>query len=1177
MVCKEVRTGIEIPDELVRAHEEGDVVFFCGAGISYDAGLPLFGGLLEETAKGVNHELSPSESRLFKEGKYDHLYQMIERAIGGKERVRRVSEKKLRPLKVDDESLALHKALLTLSKSSDGRHRLVTTNYDCLFSLAAEKYGFDIREFAAPLLPVPKKYKFDGIVYLHGKLEENPSSDNLNSLVLSSGDFGLAYLNERWAARFVSELFREFTVCFVGYSVNDVIIRYMIDALSSETMLGANNRKVYAFSGVRSVDYARDREAWEAKGIIPIQYRITKKRGHRCLRDALSAWGQYHADGRLGKAAVVRELMSVPPDSMTRKGLAKISRVRWALADVVGAKALDDVRDERAYLWIEHLTPELANDEKVGRIVMSWIGKWIPRVESLRWCLNYQQVLTDSNLQVLERHLENAVFTDPRLSCLWRLYLSSSHRRGSLFLDAWLKDVAGMGRVDSGHREWFEQVIHPTVSLSQKVHLHKDVECRCQDAFSWELVIGEGVCSFDGSNDVNVYLAELLPEIASAVFRAGAIMSDLSEVRTEQDLSYFHVPSMLDGRNCYRTRHWSTLLLLLRDGFMSCVAANPRSARHFVKQWGDVHYPVFYRVFLFAATNCPSVSTRYILGWLKRNPEAIWYENCERELYEFLDSRASSFTEREVSDFESMLFAAETLTDCAKASRLEHLVLGHAPVSSTGREFVRKISSAHQGWNRRLRPNDGLRVVEDVENDGSVNCTKGNEMVPTEIDAAQAYLVCLDAMSCGGRGQAWRTFCSEHSHEAFKLLCDVGREKGSWPSLAWSMAFECFRSAGTAKSIAGEVSLLIAETLPVELLGSFKISLAFWMQTAAKAGAGGEGFVRLCARFILEVPAEEQTDGTENNNAPYELAMESILRAWFGKPGVRSGSGIPEDMLPILNYVADEKTLSARYANRTVMQQLSELYIIDPDWTRLKLLPKLSWSHAGSSPISAWNNAVMSSRYVGDFMREIGDDFLETGRHYELLDGFSKQWYCAHFLRRCMPVATWDRATALSAVIRELPSDGRVELMRQIYVMLQSAQGHSDEVWNKEVHPFLKNLWPGERHFTDDHVSQHLISAIAFLDQEFEKGVRYLQEHVKAKIPADYVVQYLVTGEKGGQGHCAQHPAAALAYLGFFSSFGGVGYQTLKRGLDEIASADPSLASTREYRNLLEHLAERRI
>ena len=39
--------GPDIPEALLQAHEEGRVVFFCGAGISYPAGLPGFSGLVD--------------------------------------------------------------------------------------------------------------------------------------------------------------------------------------------------------------------------------------------------------------------------------------------------------------------------------------------------------------------------------------------------------------------------------------------------------------------------------------------------------------------------------------------------------------------------------------------------------------------------------------------------------------------------------------------------------------------------------------------------------------------------------------------------------------------------------------------------------------------------------------------------------------------------------------------------------------------------------------------------------------------------------------------------------------------------------------------------------------------------------------------------------------------------
>ena len=43
-----VANGPDIPDLLLQAHEEDRVVFFCGAGISYPAGLPGYKRLVDE-------------------------------------------------------------------------------------------------------------------------------------------------------------------------------------------------------------------------------------------------------------------------------------------------------------------------------------------------------------------------------------------------------------------------------------------------------------------------------------------------------------------------------------------------------------------------------------------------------------------------------------------------------------------------------------------------------------------------------------------------------------------------------------------------------------------------------------------------------------------------------------------------------------------------------------------------------------------------------------------------------------------------------------------------------------------------------------------------------------------------------------------------------------------------
>ena len=49
-----IPNGPQIPDELLFAHQEGRVVFFCGSGISIPAGLPNFKELIDQLYKRLN-------------------------------------------------------------------------------------------------------------------------------------------------------------------------------------------------------------------------------------------------------------------------------------------------------------------------------------------------------------------------------------------------------------------------------------------------------------------------------------------------------------------------------------------------------------------------------------------------------------------------------------------------------------------------------------------------------------------------------------------------------------------------------------------------------------------------------------------------------------------------------------------------------------------------------------------------------------------------------------------------------------------------------------------------------------------------------------------------------------------------------------------------------------------
>jgi hypothetical protein len=157
------------------------------------------------------------------------------------------------------------------------------------------------------------------VVYLHGLLPETPEEEDLQRLVLSSGDFGLAYLTERWAARFVSELFRNYVVCFVGYSINDPVLRYMMDALAADRRRGELKPQAYAFGDYQIGQESQKQIEWEAKRVTPILYEVPAgTSNHSALHQTLKAWAGTYRDGVMGKESIVAEYAMTKPLASTQ-------------------------------------------------------------------------------------------------------------------------------------------------------------------------------------------------------------------------------------------------------------------------------------------------------------------------------------------------------------------------------------------------------------------------------------------------------------------------------------------------------------------------------------------------------------------------------------------------------------------------------------------------------------------------------------------------------------------------------------------------------------------------------------------------------------------------------------------------------------------------------------------
>lgn len=116
-----IKNGPDVPEALLQAHEDGRVVFFCGAGISYPANLPGFHGLVSRIYADLGETPSALERAALDRGQYETTISLLEsRLVDGRSTVRHALATILTPNLALPDATRAHEALLTLARNKTG-------------------------------------------------------------------------------------------------------------------------------------------------------------------------------------------------------------------------------------------------------------------------------------------------------------------------------------------------------------------------------------------------------------------------------------------------------------------------------------------------------------------------------------------------------------------------------------------------------------------------------------------------------------------------------------------------------------------------------------------------------------------------------------------------------------------------------------------------------------------------------------------------------------------------------------------------------------------------------------------------------------------------------------------------------------------------------------------------
>lgn len=238
-------------DNVIRSHIEqiqiasrqNRLVVFVGAGVSANSGVPTWRALIDSFKKELPEQISEETDYL----KIAQLYRELRGEKEYLDKVKNVLEyEKVSPNKI-------HKEILELNPC-----HIVTTNYDDLIELSALAYNhqyYVVREDKN--LPANKGEKM--IIKMHGDF-------NIGNIVLTENDYFDYSSNFPLIKSYVVSLFATKLVLFVGFSFNDINLKYILRNV--QNVLGERMQRAYLLTDKKYDNLIS--EYYKSKGICLI-------------------------------------------------------------------------------------------------------------------------------------------------------------------------------------------------------------------------------------------------------------------------------------------------------------------------------------------------------------------------------------------------------------------------------------------------------------------------------------------------------------------------------------------------------------------------------------------------------------------------------------------------------------------------------------------------------------------------------------------------------------------------------------------------------------------------------------------------------------------------------------------------------------------------------------------
>ncbi len=1123
-------------------------------------------------------------------------------------------------------NLKNHLILARLSDLDRKTGRLVTTNFDDLFERAVrklrrqEKSRYKSPVYIAPALPPAKPETSCGLIYLHGKLGYSPED---RGLVLTTANFGTAYMLEGWAGRFVVELFRNFHVVFIGYRVEDPTMRYLVSALAAAREESKHFKEAYAFAPYdNNDDNSRTRDdaaqEWLLKGLTPLPYKSS--RNHFQLWQELEAWADDHRQGILGRRQKAVRLGQYPPLENDNQAVKELA---WALEDEQVAKffANQTRGDQPNPVWIAHLqeigllklvtTPpthaplvaySLPDSLELNDITFQlgrWIANCLDSQEALDWALSSGGVLHRELRWQIQGVLKNSSYTiPPPLRKIWQVLASDDYAHA---LSA--RNMPGYSvrpRLSPNNifaiRTFLDRLRPIPVFRIFSSYFRKTRQENPNRPSEWcdidiELVGTTGQHDIDDfiahAEDWDETLALMADNITSRLSEAMEWLQEFELASPETDLTHVAYRSISPHEQNKHAHTWTILIALARDSLDSLLAIGDKAgATRLTQRWRSISFPVFRRLILYAATKNIEGDIDFAIEIMLKEPHAtLWESGTKRETLRFLRKRGKHIPTKILSRLTKAILAGpsrehyrDDLTDEGWNQLRSHQIrLRLHKLLESGRELPKSAMKIYDQIQERFPwqpPGDRSEEFSFFLRSDLVDSDKPGKIENFAAMSAEEFVEWSRTQTgrlwdCGG---GWHIFVKAEPKNALNLL-KTAADNNFWPTSPWYTALSQFTEAQRLpKTVQGQVAEILLG-MPLEVMEELALCAALWLEkTRPKLGKiiRQSLWRRIWEASLSVTPPEDEPDFDMTLNYAGGVLGSVLYNEMADYAPIISpdeNPGLPTAIRKDFEKITDGVSFSAVLARARMAPMLFILFRVDSEWTINTFLKRMDLDDEEHFESILWEGFLWNARISEDLFVACKELFFKIISNIDKIPEQVRDNGIQLFIQMAIPPNRNITVAEAKRVLFELSPDNLADAAWALKRILKAAGNKSCELWQKTIGPWFADAWPKLQRSRSKLLSEKLAWMAIDAGDAFPDIVVAIKDFLLPEEWENTLFHLLKEDKKTDL--ISRFPDATLCLADkIVGEETRLARDTLAKTLTAITGANPGLRNTRMFKRL---------